>query len=101
MPEFVTIAHKDELKPGECKVVEANERTFALYNISGAFYVTDNVCGHKGGPLGDGELDEQVVTCPWHGWEYNVITGENTSDSSSRIETFQVQVQDDEIQIKV
>lgn len=100
MAEFVTVARTEELKPGECKVVEAKDRAFALYNVDGAFYATDNLCAHKGGPLGDGDLDGPVVTCPWHGWQYDVTTGQNSWDDECRVATFEVQVKDDEIQIK-
>ncbi len=55
MAEFITIANQDELKPGECKIVEARGKTLALYNVEGTFYATDNTCLHQGGPLGDGD----------------------------------------------
>ncbi|MCG8603441.1 Rieske 2Fe-2S domain-containing protein [bacterium] len=101
MAEFVTVAHRDELKPGECKVVEAKDRQIAIHNVDGAYYATDNVCGHKGGPLGDGDLDGKIVTCPWHGWEYDVTTGENTWDPNIKVAIFEVQLKEDEIQIKI
>lgn len=101
MAEFVTVAQKDELKPGECKVVEANGRTLALYNIDGAFYATDNTCLHRGGPLGEGELDGQIITCPWHGWQYDVTSGENTFDPNTKVEAFEVKVDGDNVQVKL
>lgn len=101
MAEFVTVANKDELKSGECKVVVLKNRTLALYNVDDNYYATDNTCMHKGGPLGDGELDGIIITCPWHGWQYDVTTGENTWDSNTKVETFEVQIRADEVQIKI
>jgi nitrite reductase (NADH) small subunit len=69
--EFVTVADLSELKPGECKTVEADGRAIAIFNVAGVVYALENVCLHQGGPLGDGDLDGNVVTCPWHGWQYN------------------------------
>src|SRR5262249_34203705 len=47
----------------------------ALFNVEGTFYAIDNTCTHRGGPLGEGELSGDTVTCPWHGAHFNVKTG--------------------------
>ncbi len=101
MAEFVTIARSDELKPGECKVVKAQGLTLALYNVGGKFYATDNTCLHRGGPLGEGDLQDAIVTCPWHGWQYDVVTGENVLDPAAKLKTYEVQVVGDEVQVKI
>lgn len=101
MTEFVSIAHIDDLKPGECKIVEAKDRTIALYNVDGTYYATDNTCLHRQGPLGEGELDEEIITCPWHGWQYNVTTGENTFDPSMKVETFEVKIEGNNVNVKI
>lgn len=101
MAEFVTIAHIDDLKPGECRVVEVNDKTIALYNVNGTLYATDNTCLHREGPLGEGELEGEIITCPWHGWQYNVTTGENTSDPNLKIESFEVKIEEDNVQVKI
>lgn len=92
---------QDALRPGECKVVEARKRQIALYNVDGTFYATDNLCLHKGGPLGDGELDGKIVTCPWHRWEFDVTTGENRRDQCTKVECFETQVYGDHVQVKL
>lgn len=99
MAEFITVARKEELRPGECKVVEVKDWQLALYNVDGTFYATDNTCLHRGGPLGDGDLDGQIITCPWHGWQYDVTTGENTFDPAENVKTFEVKVVGDDVQI--
>ena len=101
MPEFVDVAYKDALKPGECKVVLAGNREIALYNIEGKFYATDNTGLHKGGPLGDGELAGNIVVCPWHGWEFDVTTGENKGDAEMKVACFEVQLKDEQVQIRI
>ena len=56
MGALIKVADTAELKPGECKVVEAAGKVLALFNVGGTFYVLDNTCLHRGGPLGEGEL---------------------------------------------
>ena len=64
-----------DIAPGESTIVEAGEREIAVFNVDGTFYAIENTCCHRGGPLGEGELEGAVVTCPWHGWEFDVTTG--------------------------
>jgi len=97
--EFVTVADLSELKPGDCKTVEADGRTIAIFNVAGAVYALDNVCLHQGGPLGDGDLDGDIVTCPWHGWQYNVCTGELCGDAASRVATYAVKIEGSAIKV--
>jgi nitrite reductase/ring-hydroxylating ferredoxin subunit len=75
MSKLVKIAETKEVAPGTGKVVAAEGRSLALFNVSGTFYAIDNTCTHMGGPLGEGDLAGEVVTCPWHGAQFNVKTG--------------------------
>ncbi|MBS3102483.1 Rieske 2Fe-2S domain-containing protein [Candidatus Woesearchaeota archaeon] len=100
MGEFVAVAKKDGLKAGECKVVDVNGKGVALYNVDGNFYATDNSCLHHGGPLGEGMLDGTIVTCPWHGWKYNVKTGVSPVNPQAKIETFKVKIEGDEVKVE-
>ncbi len=70
------IAKTSDLAPGSGKVVEADGETIALFNVEGTFYAMGNTCPHRGGPLGEGSLEGNTVTCPWHGAQFNVKTGE-------------------------
>ena len=73
----------------------------ALYNVEGTFYVTDNTCLHRGGPLGDGFLEGPILTCPWHGWQYDVRTGEHQGGPSHRVRTYPVVVEDGELKVRI
>jgi len=100
MADFVTVAKVNDLKPGEGKVVEANGKTIALFNIDGKFHAIDNTCKHKGGPLGEGTCDGNIVTCPWHGWQYNVSTGINVANAQVKVDTYEVKVEGEEVKVK-
>jgi nitrite reductase (NADH) small subunit len=99
--ELVTVARFDEVPPGRAVVVRAGERELALFNVDGELYATQNQCLHLGGPLGDGRLDGCVVSCPWHGWQYDVRTGENEFDRALALETFAVVVEDGDVKLAV
>jgi nitrite reductase/ring-hydroxylating ferredoxin subunit len=86
------VAETSDLAPGQCKVVQVDGKAIAVYNVEGKFYATDNTCLHRGGPLGEGDLDGNVVTCPWHGWRYDVTTGINAMNPSIKVASFPVSV---------
>ena len=75
MAQFVKVASTADLAPGEAKCVEAAGKKIALFNLEGTFYAIDDTCTHRGGPLSEGEVSGEEVTCPWHGAVYNIKTG--------------------------
>jgi len=101
MPEFFKVATLSELAAGTCKPVEAGGKVIALFNVEGSVYALDNTCLHRGGPLGQGTLNGDVVTCPLHMWEYNVRSGEKVNSPGVKVATYPVQVEGDEIKVAV
>ncbi|HZP43275.1 MAG TPA: Rieske 2Fe-2S domain-containing protein [Candidatus Binatia bacterium] len=101
MPNFVRVASVGDVQPGTGRCVEVNGRQIAIFNVAGTFHAIDNTCLHRGGPLAEGELDGTVVTCPWHGWQYDVVTGINTMDDGDRVERFDVKVEGDDVFVAV
>jgi nitrite reductase/ring-hydroxylating ferredoxin subunit len=99
MAEFVRVAGTADVKPGHGIVAEVNGKTLAVFNVDGTFYAVDNTCVHRGGPLGEGDLEGEVVTCPWHGWQFNVTNGGCVNNPSAKVETYQVKVEGAEVKI--
>ena len=99
MPEFIKAAKVGDLQPGEAKVIEAGGKTLALCNVDGAFHAVDNTCVHRGGPLGEGSLDGTTLTCPLHGWGYDVTTGACTVNPAAHITRFETKIEGDDILI--
>lgn len=75
MPRWTRVARLDDCPPGGSLEVVAEGRVIALFNVEGTIFALDGVCPHQGGPLGKGCLAGAVVTCPWHGWQFDVRTG--------------------------
>ena len=101
MAGLTKVATVSEIPPGTGKVVEAGGKTLAVFNCEGTFYAVDNTCKHRGGPLGEGSLSGTSVTCPWHGWEYDVTSGECAMDASIKVPSLPVTIQGNEIFISV
>jgi nitrite reductase/ring-hydroxylating ferredoxin subunit len=101
MTRKVTLLAAKNLPPGEAAEVVADGQIFAVYNIDGAFRVIDGICAHAGGPLGKGALNGTIVTCPWHGWQYDVSTGRNCLTASICQQTYPVQVEDGQVVIEL
>lgn len=101
MANFVKVASTSDLKPGTAMAVAVNGIDIALYNVGGKIYATNNACLHQGGPLGEGTLEGEVITCPWHMWEYSVCTGEKVGMSSIKLTTYPVVVDGADIKVGI
>jgi nitrite reductase (NADH) small subunit len=101
MGRFVRVAGTNELSPGQGMIAQAEGREIALFNVGGHFFAIDNTCLHRGGPLGEGELQDQTVTCPWHGWQFNVTTGESAVNPAVKVQTFPVQVEGGNVLVEI
>jgi nitrite reductase/ring-hydroxylating ferredoxin subunit len=90
---FTKVTDASAVPPGEGRVLEAQGKTLALFNCDGTFYAIDNTCLHRGGPLGEGDLDGTTVICPWHGWRWDVTTGANVMNAAVRVSCYPVKVE--------
>jgi len=99
MPEFVTVATVEEITPGTGRTVEVQGVWIALFNVDGSFYAVDNTCPHAGGPLGEGYLEGHVVECPWHGWQFNVQTGERPENPNITVACCPVRIEGNQVQV--
>ena len=97
MAESHRIAAVEDVPPGTGIETAAGGRVIALYNVDGEFKALDGVCPHAGGPLGKGALDGCIVTCPWHGWQFDVTTGQHCLTANIQHETFNVRVEAGEV----
>jgi nitrite reductase/ring-hydroxylating ferredoxin subunit len=102
MPERIKVAQFDEISPGSGKVVEANGQSIALFNVDGALYAIDNTCTHVGGSLGEGDLIDDTVSCPWHGAQFNVKTGEVLGPpAGSGVRSYAVKVEGNDVFVEL
>ena len=101
MPEFVKLATRDQVPPGAALEVEHDGRIYALFNLDGQIYAMDGMCAHQGGPLAEGTVEDGVVTCPWHGWRFDVQTGQALMSKRVKQSVFEVKVQGEDVFVAV
>jgi len=98
---FVKIATVDKVAAGSCRVVQVDGKEVALFNVNGKYYALENTCPHQGGPLGDGALEDKTVTCPLHGWQFDVTTGENIGGAEINAKKYNTKIDGNDICIEV
>lgn len=99
--QTVIVGRVEDIPLGRNATVDLPAGTeLALYNIEGKFYAIENFCPHKGAPLADGHLCGHAVECDWHGWRFDLRTGECLTNSGA-VETYEVIIEDGWIKIRV
>ncbi len=96
MAELAKVA---DIPEGSGLRVEADGKEIALFRVGDHVYAIDPVCKHMGGPLDQGDVEEGIVTCPWHGWEYNVVEG-TCVNTGEKIDCFEVEVREGSVFLK-
>ena len=92
-------AKVSEIPVGSIKELQIGGNSVALANVGGTFYAISNTCLHRGGPLGQGQLEGTVVTCPWHGWQFDVTTGRAVMNPNATVGCLPTEVRGEEIYV--
>jgi|AntRauTorcE11898_2_1112593.scaffolds.fasta_scaffold05547_2 nitrite reductase/ring-hydroxylating ferredoxin subunit len=121
MTEHV-VCEVNELEPGQRLLVELEGRDIAVFNVDHEFYAYTNWCVHQAGPVCQGSLsgtqtasfdpetletefkwekEGEVLACPWHGWEYDVTTGDCLSRQKAKLVSHEVRICDDEVVVDI
>jgi nitrite reductase/ring-hydroxylating ferredoxin subunit len=98
---WIPIAKVTDCPPGSALELVAGDRIVALFNVAGTFYAIDGVCPHQGGPLGKGRLEGCILTCPWHGWQFDVRSGQHQLNPRLHQPAFAVRVEEEQILVDV
>jgi nitrite reductase/ring-hydroxylating ferredoxin subunit len=93
------LAKVSDVPPGKGLRVEAGGQEIGLVNLDGQIHAFNPVCLHMGGPLDEGEIENGILVCPWHGWEYDVRSGKCTT-TGEPLQCFPVEVKDGVIYLK-
>lgn len=102
MVEEIAVGTIRELRPGKMRYVEVDGLPIALANVAGTVYAFSDSCRHEGGPLSSGVLIDTTVTCPWHGWTYDVRTGKSiVPPIGLRVPTFPVRIEGETIFLSI
>jgi nitrite reductase (NADH) small subunit len=101
MAEFVRVCSKGDLPPpGEAREVTAGARVVCIANVDGTVSAIDNVCLHRGGPIGQGLVEGGKVICPWHGWEWDPKTGCAGHNPDARVAVYPIKIEGEDVYIQ-
>ncbi len=89
--------NKKDLPDGRVKTVTVNHKGICLTHFEGKFSALDNKCPHQGGPLGEGSIENGMLRCPWHGWDFHPCTGLPPGGFDDGVETFAVKEENDAV----
>jgi nitrite reductase/ring-hydroxylating ferredoxin subunit len=99
--EFVRVTELSHVAPGTGKIFRVHGRPIALFRINGSMYALDNACPHRDGPLGEGLVQGSVVTCPRHGWQFDVTTGACVGRPGRKAFSFPTRIEGDMVLVQL
>jgi nitrite reductase (NADH) small subunit len=99
---FTKLSNVADLPPAnEAKEFPCGQKTICIANVNGSYSAMDNICLHRGGPLGQGMVESGKVVCPWHGWAWDTKTGEAEQNPNMKIAVYQLQMQNEGVLIEL
>lgn len=102
MPAFVKIASSEELPgPDQAKEFTVGEKVVCVANVGGTLSAMDNVCIHRGGPLGQGIIEGGKLVCPWHGWQYDPKTGAAVHNPAAKVKVYPIKIEGNDVLVEL
>ena len=102
MADFQKLTTTSELPPpGEAREFTLGARAVCVANENGKFFAMDNVCAHRGGPLGQGIVEEGKVVCPWHGWQFDLLTGKSEQSPTLGVSIYELKIEGQDVLVKL
>jgi nitrite reductase/ring-hydroxylating ferredoxin subunit len=99
---FVRIASAAELPPSnEAREFPCGDKIICVANVNGTVTAMDNVCLHRGGPLGQGVIEKGKVVCPWHGWAWDPATGQAVHNPAAKLNVYAIKVENGEVLVEI
>jgi nitrite reductase (NADH) small subunit len=91
---FLKLTTQSELPAeGEAKEFPLGDRMICIARVQGEISAMDNVCLHRGGPLGQGTIEADKLVCPWHGWQWDPKTGQAVNDPHTRVALYPIKLE--------
>jgi len=101
MTDWQRLGSRDEVIARAPYTVKLERQRIAVFQHDGRFHAISNVCNHKGGPLCEGRMRDEFVTCPWHGWRFDVCTGVSPVIPTAKVEKVECVVEGNDIKVKL
>ena len=99
--EWEKVGQLADFVEGAGRMVVVSGRHVAVFRLGKSIHALDNMCLHRGGPLCEGPIERGVVTCPWHGWSYEIATGTMVQDPRVGVSKHDVRVDGDDVSVRL
>jgi nitrite reductase (NADH) small subunit len=98
---FIAVGKVSALPPDSVIEAMVGVQPYAICNVGGAITALNGICIHRGGPLGQGQIHDGSLVCPYHMWEFDCRTGANRFDPTQGVATYEVKIEGDDILLQV
>lgn len=98
--EWLSVAKKGDIADGEMIEVDNGGKPVAIANVGGTYYAIAGECPHQGGPLAEGELEGDIVTCPWHNFRFDFKSGRTLDPPIGNCARYEVRVEGDDLKLQ-
>jgi nitrite reductase/ring-hydroxylating ferredoxin subunit len=98
---YVAVARASEVPPGKSIGVRVDGRPIAVFNVGGEFRAVDGACPHRGAALWQGFVDDGIVTCPLHGYRFELATGDSVMPPGFEVGCYGVRVRDEVVEVEI
>lgn len=102
MAGLTRLCRKGELPPNdEAREFACGQKVICVANVNGTITALDNACLHRGGPLGQGPIENGKLVCPWHGWQWDPTTGEAVHNPAAKVAMYPIKIENDDVLVEV
>ena len=102
MANFVKLTTESDLPAiNQAKEFRCGDKEICVANVDGTYSAIDNICLHRGGPLGQGAIEQGKVVCPWHGWEWDPKTGQAVHSANAKLAVYPLKIEKGDVLIEI
>ncbi|HEY6339259.1 MAG TPA: Rieske (2Fe-2S) protein [Candidatus Sulfotelmatobacter sp.] len=102
MPTYTKLTTESDLPPtNQAKEFPCGDKVICVANVNGTISAMDNVCLHRGGPLGQGMIEGNKLVCPWHGWQWDPQTGQAMQDARAKVAVYPLKIENGDVLVEV
>lgn len=101
MAQWIKVATINQIPKEEAIRVEVGDSQIAIIEHEGAYYAMNNICPHRGGPLHEGPIGDGCISCPWHGWQFDIKTGESPVNPALKQDCYPVKVEGNDLYLEI
>ena len=97
----VVVATEAEIPNGQRKIIQVDSLSIGVFHHDGQWYAVRNSCIHRGGPVATGKLEGDILTCPWHGFQFNLRTAVCVADPKAELDHYPVNIVNGQVHLTV